>query len=1074
VERYLSQQVAKAFGPEVRNRGERLLRRAVTIIESEPDRIVADIRGSRLYLVSVTLQGTDLAIDCTCPFYESYEPCKHIWSLIRAAENNGLLPAAKDLALGLVDAEMLSHYGAEPEHSHFRYLSPPPPEWRQALTEMRPRTPILADDRGTEWPLAREIFYILDTSPDRLSRLPVLNVSYRDKKVRGKFTALKPLSLEIRRIATLRDPLDREILALLCGADEAVMVRSDWLDVPHSVQLPPLLAPLLFKRMSETGRFLQSDYSPISIDEGPPWEPSIAFERDEESWKATASLAREQERIPLTGAAMIAKGGWVLVGDRLGRFAEHYSQEILSSMRSRESIHIKDEDIDAFLAELFLQPGLPALVLPGELQVEEIRAEPEPIFRVQPAREGSRELAGGLWFQYQDALFQATSPAEARYLPEARKLVRRDLSWERQARDSLAPLPLRSLPGYLQSEGMEWEISQKALPTVVWALTSRGWTVEGQGAIYRRPMEPHLSVTSGIDWFEVGGAVDFGTVKASLPELLKALKRGETTVILGDGSIGLIPEEWMSRFGLLAATANTDGDVLRFRKSQALLLDALLAAQPVVNVDAAFGRIREQLKTFAGIRPADQPEGFHGVLRDYQREGLAWFHFLEQFSLGGCLADDMGVGKTIQVLALLEERRQQAANANAPSPQTLVVAPKSVIFNWRQETARFTPNLKVHEYAGPGRSLADAADADLVLTTYGTLRRDIVKLQGRHFDYAVLDEAQNIKNPGTATAKAARLLNADHRLALTGTPVENHLGELWSIFEFLNPGMLGASSLWHSTSGAVSELDDQTRDTLHHALSPYILRRTKAQVAPELPERLEQTIYCEFEPAQRRKYDELRDHYRNALLGRIDNVGLSRSKMQILEALLRLRQAACHPALLDKERISAASAKFDALIPMLEEIIEEGHKALIFSQFTSLLALLRPKLEKRHWDYEYLDGKTRDRESRVGRFQAEPGCHLFLISLKAGGLGLNLTAADYVFLLDPWWNPAVEAQAIDRAHRIGQTRNVFAYRLIARDTVEEKVLELQKTKRALADAIITENNSLLRNIRPEDLRLLLS
>jgi SNF2 family DNA or RNA helicase len=268
--------------------------------------------------------------------------------------------------------------------------------------------------------------------------------------------------------------------------------------------------------------------------------------------------------------------------------------------------------------------------------------------------------------------------------------------------------------------------------------------------------------------------------------------------------------------------------------------------------------------------------------------------------------------------------------------------------------------------------------------------------------------------------------------------------------------------------------DADSRALLARALRPFILRRTKEQVAPELPAKTEQTLLCDLEPAQRQLYDELRDHYRQSLLTGLDAAGLRRAKIQVLEALLRLRQAACHPGLIDKGRSGEASAKLDMLLPQLREVIEEGHKALVFSQFTSLLAIVRERLDAEGVVYEYLDGRTRDRAAKVERFQNDADCKLFLVSLKAGGVGLNLTAAEYVYLLDPWWNPAVEAQAIDRTHRIGQERPVFAYRLIARDTVEEKVLELQKSKRDLADAIIGADNSLIRDLKREDLELLLS
>jgi SNF2 family DNA or RNA helicase len=338
----------------------------------------------------------------------------------------------------------------------------------------------------------------------------------------------------------------------------------------------------------------------------------------------------------------------------------------------------------------------------------------------------------------------------------------------------------------------------------------------------------------------------------------------------------------------------------------------------------------------------------------------------------------------------------------------------------------------------------------------------------------VLDEAQAIKNSDTESSKAARLLRGKNRLALSGTPVENHMGELWSLFEFLNPGMLGAASVFKLAGAGSRNADEETRRMLALALRPFILRRTKEQVARELPPKTEQTVYCELEPEQRKLYDELRNHYRASLLGRIATDGIAKSKMQVLEALLRLRQAACHPGLVDPIRRAEGSAKVDTLVDQLGEVLDEGHKALVFSQFTTLLSIVRDRLDQAGVTYEYLDGKTRDRRERVERFQNDPSCKLFLVSLKAGGLGLNLTAAEYVFLLDPWWNPAVEAQAVDRAHRIGQTRNVFAYRLIARDTVEEKVLELQSSKRDLAAAIIQADSSLIRSLKREDLELLLS
>jgi SNF2 family DNA or RNA helicase len=420
----------------------------------------------------------------------------------------------------------------------------------------------------------------------------------------------------------------------------------------------------------------------------------------------------------------------------------------------------------------------------------------------------------------------------------------------------------------------------------------------------------------------------------------------------------------------------------------------------------------------------------------------------------------------VQTLAMLEELR-----ANGSTRPSLVVAPRSLLFNWAAEARKFAPQLRVLEHHGAERESHVFGDYDLVLTTYATMRLDITRLAETEFEYVILDEAQAIKNASSQVAKASLLLHGAHRLALSGTPIENHLGELWSLFEFLNPGLLGSARLFARTFAGKS-VPPQRREALARALRPMILRRTKEQVAPELPDRIEQTLYCELEGKQRAQYDELRDHYRAALLGTVRESGVAKSRMQILEALLRLRQAACHPALVSADS-DAPSAKLDLLLDELEDVLASGHRALIFSQFTTFLGLVRNALTERKIEHLYLDGRTRDRQALVDAFQSDDGPPLFLISLKAGGLGLNLTRADYIFLLDPWWNPAVEAQAIDRAHRIGRRNTVVAHRLIARDTVEEKILELQARKRDLADSILSEDNSVLRKLELEDLELLL-
>jgi SNF2 family DNA or RNA helicase len=492
-----------------------------------------------------------------------------------------------------------------------------------------------------------------------------------------------------------------------------------------------------------------------------------------------------------------------------------------------------------------------------------------------------------------------------------------------------------------------------------------------------------------------------------------------------------------------------------------------LAEQGAVNVDEKFAAARESLRAFDRIAPKDPPDGFIGTLRPYQMLAQGWFEFLRTLGFGGCLADDMGLGKTIQVLALLEHRRQ------LNSGPSLIVVPRSLVFNWTAEARKFAPKIRVLDQSHSQRQKGTdhLTDFDLVLTTYGTLRRDAAFLKDFEFDYVVLDEAQAIKNATTEAAKAVRLLNGKHRLALSGTPIENHLGELWSLFDFLNPGMLGRIGRFSSLA---QDADADQRTLLAAAVRPFILRRTKRQVAPELPERIEQTIIVELDADQRKSYDELREYYRKMLLNKIDTDGIGKSQMVILEALLRLRQAACHPGLIDKARANEPSAKLEELLTRLVSATESNERVLVFSQFTSLLAILKTRLKQAKIDFLYLDGKTRDRQSLVDQFQSGTGPSVFLISLKAGGVGLNLTAARTVYLLDPWWNPAVEAQAIDRTHRIGQQQTVFATRLITADTVEQKVLELQAKKKGLADAIVNADNAGISSLTREDLELLLA
>lgn len=580
-----------------------------------------------------------------------------------------------------------------------------------------------------------------------------------------------------------------------------------------------------------------------------------------------------------------------------------------------------------------------------------------------------------------------------------------------------------------------------------------------------------LEVKESIDWFDIHARIRFGEFEISFKELRKLILKKKVEFKLPNGEIAIIPEAWLIKYGDLFAMSETQGT----HEKPVLQKYHLNLVKELQDGNLAKVHISDRLKnieSFNGIKDYPMPAGFNGQLRPYQKAGYNWLRFLNEFRLGGCLADDMGLGKTVQTLTLLQSEKEKGNSGTS-----LLIMPTSLIYNWEMEASKFTPELKILTYTGTGRNkdIERFSRYDVILTSYGITRLDIESLQKFYFNYIILDESQVIKNPTSNIAKAVLQLKSKYRLTLTGTPLENTTLDLWSQMTFINPGLLGGQTFFKNEYQVPIEKrhDEAKTRKLNAVIKPFILRRLKSQVATDLPEKVENVYYTNLSPTQEEKYEEAKSFYRHKILDLIEKEGINNSRMTILEGLTKLRQLSNHPRMVDAH-YKGDSGKLDDLSHMIENALLEGHKLLIFSQFVKHLEIVKEFLKSKKINFAYLDGSSMDRKDQVDRFNKDPNLKIFLISIKAGGLGLNLTEADYVFILDPWWNPAVEQQAIDRAHRIGQKKKVFTYKFITRNTVEEKILQLQKHKLKLSENLISTEESIVKSLTREDIEMMLN
>jgi SNF2 family DNA or RNA helicase len=667
----------------------------------------------------------------------------------------------------------------------------------------------------------------------------------------------------------------------------------------------------------------------------------------------------------------------------------------------------------------------------------------------------------------------------------------RDFSWEKKCRNTLGELGLFSdddINFYpVSADGKPKDDLYNLLEVVNSSyneIQESGFALISKLDLNYNLKPVSLEISSQIinDWFDLKAIVRIGDSEIPFLRFKKNILEGIREYRLADGSIAILPETWFSRYKNIFEFGKSSDDSLRIHKQHFSLLTDALDEKARIE----FERL-EKLLAPDQIPVLDTPDGLNCLMRQYQNDGLNWLNFLQNAGLGGCLADDMGLGKTIQTLALLQHNKENLSMslrnevevkvnidtkkrtdpALFDSPKalftSLIIVPASLIYNWENEIKRFVPDMNVYSYKGNQRKKSTSyfENFDIILSSYHTIRQDIELISSFNFHYIILDESQVIKNPASMLYRAMIRLKSEFKLVLTGTPVENSLTDLWTQLNFVNPGLLGELSFFRREfAKPIEQLgDDEKEVKLRKIIKPFILRRTKEMVAPDLPAITEQTVFCDMTDEQFKLYDEEKSSVRNSILKNIESTGLEKSAIVVLQGLMKLRQISNHPLMAYDDYLSS-SGKFETVLQDMESVISEGHKILVFSSFVKHLDLYAEELRKKRIRYTILTGASTNREKIVNSFEKDPENKIFLISLKAGGVGLNLTSADYVFILDPWWNPASEIQAMSRAHRIGQYKSVFVYKYITSNSIEEKIVRLQEKKSLLADTFISSNNPL--------------
>jgi SNF2 family DNA or RNA helicase len=777
---------------------------------------------------------------------------------------------------------------------------------------------------------------------------------------------------------------------------------------------------------------------------------------------------------------------WLLLNDILYFFEQDIEGKKLMPFLNKRFITIPKATEETYF-EKFVAPLIEKYHVYAEgFDIKTVRHNPIPTLKIIYVEGGISQLQ--LYFKYGSYAFSMGNEKKVTVRLEKNDdnyiftRIKRDSLFEKQHFNILLGLGLKKTSAlFYNLEAIHDAEEGHSYAIINWinehidTLTEKGFEIEPPSGVKKFLFATNkidFEIKEDNDWFDINAIVYFGNHPIPFISLKQHILHKKREFTLPDGSIAIIPEKWFTQYSSLFSLADAS-KALRLKKHHIGLINEL-AEDGIASV--TLSRKLEKLNDFENIADMQMPINFKGDLRSYQKAGYNWFSFLREYNFGGCLADDMGLGKTIQTLAMLQKLKEEDEQVKTHST-SLIVMPTSLIYNWMNEAKKFTPKLKIHAHTGTLRDkdVSIFARYDIVITTYGITRVDVEILKNFYFNYIILDESQNIKNPSSKSFKAVKALKSRNKLILSGTPVENSVADLWTQLTFLNPGLLGTQAFFNEeyVQAIEKKKDEEKARKLQAIIKPFVLRRTKEQVASELPSKTEQVFYCNMSEDQAAYYEKTKSAYRNDMLSSMDDGTFKKKQVQLLQGLTALRQLANHPVMID-DTYESDSGKFENVIHTLDNVLKGGHKVLIFSQFVKHLGIFKNYFERESIPFAYLDGSTKNRGEIVADFQANTNLKVFLISIKAGGVGLNLTQADYVFILDPWWNPAVEQQAIDRTHRIGQEKKVFIYKFIAKDTVEEKILALQNRKKRLASSLITTEESFIKSLSKDDIREILS